>query len=111
MGRGPETNKNPTSKPQGAIAGNPVEKRYRTFTSRGVVYCRNRKGYKINILRDTGASQSLLVRNLVLRSACNALNKTVMIKGISRKPLRVPLYQIEIESEWKSGPVVVGIID
>ena len=49
-GRRPEINKNPTSKPQGAIAGNPVEKRYCAFTIRGVVYCRNRKGYKINIL-------------------------------------------------------------
>ena len=34
-----------------------------------------------------------------------------MIRGIGRKPIRVPLYQIEIESKWKSGPVVVGIID
>ena len=50
MGRGPEINKNSTSKPERDTVGNPVEKRYRTFTSRGVGYCKNRKGYKINIL-------------------------------------------------------------
>ena len=110
-GRDPKINKNPMSKSQGAIAGNPAEKRYCAFTSRGVVYCRNRKGYKINILRDTGASQSLLIRNHVPISACNTLNKTVMIRGIGIKPIKVPLYQIEIKSKWKSGPVVVGIID
>ena len=52
----------------------------------------------IDILRDTGASQSLILRRCIFEGARNSLNKTVIIKGISGEPVKIPLYRINIRS-------------
>lgn len=44
----------------------------------------------IRILRDTGASQSLIVKDYLLAGAKPDANKTVTIRGIEGKPRNIP---------------------
>ena len=66
---------------------------------------------KVSILRDTGASQSLLLRSKLPKGVIEATRETVMIEGISGKRVKIPLCKITLKSQWKDGPIKVGVVD
>ena len=64
----------------------------------------------INILRDTGASQSLLL--LITLPFCDSsyTGTNVLIKGVNSKDFEsVPLHNVHISSKFVSGPVTIGV--
>ena len=66
---------------------------------------------EVSILRDTGASQSLLLRNKLPKGVIEATRETVMIEGIGGKRVKIPLCKITLKSQWKNGPIKVGVVD
>ena len=64
----------------------------------------------IKILRDTGASQSLLLSDSLLFSEESSVGASVLIKGISCSEYSpVPLHTVYLKSNLVTGPVKVGI--
>lgn len=63
----------------------------------------------IKILRDTGASQSLLLSDTLLFSEKSSTGASVLIRGISSEYTPVPLHTVFLSSNLVSGPVKVGI--
>ena len=62
LGKGPETNRTQSGKPQGAVTTAKVNQSYRPWTKKGVIRGPNGGPVEVSILQDTGASQSLLLR-------------------------------------------------
>jgi len=65
---------------------------------------------KVSILRDTGASQSLLLENTVPTDMLEPTGESVLVKGVFGDYESIPLYKIYLESPLVSGPVVVGVM-
>ena len=63
----------------------------------------------IKILRDTAASQSLLLEGILPLSQQSSANADVLIKGVEMGYINVPLHNIKLKSDLVSGPVTVGI--
>ena len=64
----------------------------------------------IKILRDTGASQSLLLRNTLSFSEESSAGVSVLIKGVNCSEYTpVPLHTVYLSSNLVSGPVKVGV--
>jgi len=63
----------------------------------------------INILRDTGASQSLLVKDVLPLNEQSFMGSSVLIQGIKSGVACVPLHVVDLQSSLVSGPVMVGI--
>ena len=66
---------------------------------------------EVSILRDIGASQSLLLRNKLPKGVIEATRETVMIDGIGGKRVKIPLCKITLKSQWKNGPIKVGVVE
>ena len=66
---------------------------------------------EVSILRDTGASQSLLLRNKLPKGVIDATRETVKIEGIGGKKVKIPLCKITLKSQWKNGPIQVDVVD
>ena len=66
---------------------------------------------KYLILRNTGAFQSLLLRDKVPKGVIEAARETVQIEGIGGKRMKIPLWKITLKSKWKNGPIQVGVVD
>ena len=65
---------------------------------------------QIKILRDTGASQSLLLSNTLLFSEKSSVGASVLIRGINCSEYSpVPLHTVYLKSSLVTGPVKVGI--
>jgi hypothetical protein len=64
----------------------------------------------IKILRDTGASQSLLVSGVLPSSEKSCSNESVLIQGVECGFVNVPLHSVNLSSDLVSGPVTVGIV-
>ena len=111
LGKGPERNRTQPRKPQGAVTTARVDKSYRPWTKRGVIRGPHGGPVKVSILRDTGASQSLLLRSKLPKGVIEATRETVMIEGIGGKRVKIPLCQITLKSQWKNGPIKVGVVD
>ena len=62
-------------------------------------------------MRDTGASQSLLLREKLPKGVIEATRETVMIEGIGGKRVKIPLCKITLKSQWKNGPIQVGVVN
>ena len=83
---------------------------YHPFVSEGYVsLSENGETVLVKILRDTGATQSLLVDNLLPLSEQTSIGASVLIQGVGLDVISVPLHQIFLKSELVSGPVIVGI--
>ena len=63
----------------------------------------------VTILRDTGASQSLLLEGILPLSNATATGKSILLRGVELGCLDVPLHLIDLKSDLVSGPVVVGV--
>ena len=65
LGKGPENNRTQSGKPQGAVTTARGNQSYRPWAKKWVIRGPNGGPVKVSILRDTGASQSLLLREKV----------------------------------------------
>ena len=63
----------------------------------------------VKVLRDTGATQSLIASDVLPLSAQTSVDTSVLIQGVGLEVIRVPLHQIHLQSELISGLVVVGV--
>ena len=111
LGKGPERNQTQPRKPQGAVTTARVDKSYRPWTKKGMIRGPHGGPVKVSILRDTGASQSLLLRSKLPKGVIEATRETVMIEGIGGKRVKIPLCKITLKSQWKDGPIKVGVVD
>lgn len=63
----------------------------------------SRRTSNIKMMRDTGASQSLVLKN--------QLSKQIDIKGKRGEPMKIPIHRTDIKSKWISEMVAVGVIN
>ena len=111
LGKGPERNQTQPRKPQGAVTTPKGNQSYRPWTKKGMIRGPHGGPVEVSILRDTGASQSLLLRNKLPKRVIEATRETVMIEGIGGKRVKIPLCKITLKSQWKDGPIKVGVVD
>ena len=111
LGKGPERNQTQPRKPQGAVTTARIDKSYRPWTKKGMIRGPHGGPVEVSILRDTGASQSLLLRSKLPKRVIEATRETVMIEGIGGKRVKIPLCKITLKSQWKNGPIKVGVVD
>ena len=111
LGKGPERNQTQPRKPQGAVTTPRGNQSYRPWTKKGMIRGPHGGPVKVSILRDTGASQSLLLRSKLPKGVIEATRETVMIEGIGGKRVKIPLCKITLKSQWKDGPMKVGVVD
>ena len=111
LGKGPERNQTQPRKPQGAVTTARVDKSYRPWTKKGMIRGPHGGPVEVSILRDTGASESLLLRNKLPKRVIEATRETVMIEGIGGKRVKIPLCKITLKSQWKDGPIKVAVVD
>ena len=111
LGKGPERNRTQPRKPQGAVTTASVDKSYQPWTKKGMIRGPHGGPVEVSILRDTGASQSLLLRNKLPKGVIEATRETLMIEGIGGKRVKIPLCKITLKSLWKNGPIQVGVVE
>ncbi|KAK0138160.1 Retrovirus-related Pol polyprotein from transposon 412 [Merluccius polli] len=63
----------------------------------------------VRILRDTGAAQSFMLRDLLPLSEKTATGSSVLVQGIEMGFIRVPLHRVCLKSDLVCGDVVVGV--
>ena len=63
----------------------------------------------VKILRDTGATQTLILENVLPFSSVSSCRDSVLLQGIELGTVRVPLHRVELSSKLVSGLVVVGV--
>ena len=84
---------------------------YRPFLSDGFVSVNSdfAKYAPITILRDTGASQFLILTDTLPFSEKTSSGTSVRIQGVECGFVNVPLYNIYLSSDLVNSPVAVGI--
>ena len=82
---------------------------YEPFISEGMVSFMDdsTKPIRIKILRDRGASQSIILANVLPFSEKTYSGTSVLIQGIECGSMNVPLHNIFLYSELVIGPVAV----
>ena len=83
---------------------------YKPFISEGVVSLvgDESSSQKVKILRDTGATQSLMLDSVLpLTESFNGAN--VLISGVEMGILEVPLDEVNIKSSLINGNIVIGM--
>ena len=63
----------------------------------------------IKILRDTGASQSLILADILPFSEKTSSSTSVLIQGVECGTVNIPLHHVNLSSDLVTGPVVIGI--
>ena len=111
LGKGPENNQTQPRKPQGAVTTATGNQSYRSWTKKGVIRGQHGGPVEVSILRDTGASQSLLLQNELPKGVIEATCETVLIEGIGGKRVKILLCKITLKYQWKNGPIQVGVVD
>ena len=111
LGKGPDRNQTQPRKPQGAVTTPRGNQSYRPWMKKGMIRGPHGGPVEVSILRDTGASQSLLLRSKLPKRVIEATRETVMIEGIGGKRVKIPLCKITLMSQWKNGPIRVGVVD
>ena len=83
---------------------------YEPFLSEGTITLLHDKSITkpIRILRDTGASQSLILAEAIPLSEKSHSGKSVLIQGVECGLVTVPLHQVNLKSDLVSGTVTVG---
>ena len=84
---------------------------YEPFLSDGFVSLNSDSAQStpIKILRDTGASQSLILADTLPFSEKSSSGTSVLIQGVECGFVNVPLHNIYLSSDLVTGPVAVGI--
>ena len=63
----------------------------------------------IRILRDTGASLSVILQGTIPLSEQTYTGQNVLLRGVEMGNMEVPLHRIQLQSELISGTVTVGV--
>ena len=63
----------------------------------------------IKILRDTGASQSLILADILPFSEKTSSGTSVLIQGVECGTVNIPLHHVDLSSDLVTGLVVIGI--
>ncbi|XP_071490828.1 uncharacterized protein [Diadema antillarum] len=86
-----------------------VDEKYKDFISKGTVTIAEFR-VSVVILRDTGATQSLMVGDVKsMPMDCNTGRK-VLIHDVNGGTQAVPLFRVKLDSGLISGEVIVGIV-
>ena len=84
---------------------------YKPFISEGVVSLvgDENSSQKVKILRDTGATQSLMLDNVLPLTENSFSGANVLISGVEMGILEVPLHEVNIKSSLINGNIVIGM--
>ena len=84
---------------------------YKPFISEGVVSLvgDENSSQKVKILRDTGATQSLMLDSVLPLTENSFTGANVLISGVEMGVLEVPLHEVNIKSSLINGNIVIGI--
>ena len=84
---------------------------YKPFISEGVVSLVGDKSssQKVKILRDTGATQSLMLDSVLPLTENSFTGANVLISGVEMGVLEVPLHEVNIKSSLINGNIVIGM--
>ena len=89
-----------------------VREEYRPFVSVGSVsFVDSLSTIPVKILRDTGATQTLLLKNTLPFDMSSATGESVIIQGVEGGFINVPLHRVNLVSDIVSGSVVVGVME
>ena len=90
-----------------------VREEYRPFVSVGSVSLVDRisTSVPVKILRDTGATQTLMSKHTLPFGTSSATGKSIVIQGIDGGFKKVPLHLVNLVSDVVSGSVVVGVLN
>ncbi|KAG7471871.1 hypothetical protein MATL_G00102630 [Megalops atlanticus] len=88
-----------------------VDTGYNPFISTGTVSLSGKEEDQvfITILRDTGATQSFILEDVLPFSNETYCGVDVLVQGIELGTVRVPLHSLRLQSTLVSGPVKVGL--
>ena len=89
-----------------------VREEYRPFVSVGSVSLVDSLSTPapVKILRDTGATQTLLLKDTLPFEMSSATGESVIIQGVEGGFINVPLHRVNLVSDIVSGSVVVGVM-
>jgi len=97
-------------KPVCSISSSKAPSSYQSFISTGYLSVEdNSPPIPITILRDTGASQSLLAEGVAPLSKETAIGDNVLISDVELGFASVPLHKVFLKSDLISGHVIVGV--
>ena len=84
---------------------------YKPFISEGVVSIvgDENSSQKVKILRDTGATQSLMLDSVLPLTENSFTGANVLISGVEMGVLEVPLHEVNIKSSLINGNIVIGM--
>ena len=84
---------------------------YKPFISEGVVSLvgDENNSQKVKILRDTGATQSLMLDSVLPLTENSFTGANVLISGVEMGVLEVPLHEVNIKSSLINGNIVIGM--
>ena len=87
-----------------------IQEVYEPFLSEGTISLLHDTSITkpIRILRDTGASQSLILADAIPLSEKSHSGKSVLIQGVECGLVTVSLHQVNLKSDLVSGTVTVG---
>ena len=90
-----------------------VREEYRPFVSVGSVSLVDSISISVpvKILRDTGATQTLMSKHTLPFGTSSATGKSIVIQGIDGGFKKVPLHLVNLVSDVVSGSVVVGVLN
>ncbi|KAJ8030015.1 hypothetical protein HOLleu_29581 [Holothuria leucospilota] len=89
-----------------------IKEEYLPFVSEGFISLDGNSAHppvKVKILRDTGATQSLLLDGVLPLSDSTSTGANVLIQGVECGFISVPLHKINLKSDLVSGSVIVGV--
>ena len=84
---------------------------YKPFISEGVVSLvgDENSSQKVKILRDTGATRSLMLDSVLPLTENSFTGANVLISGVEMGILEVPLHEVNIKSSLINGNIVIGM--
>ena len=84
---------------------------YKPFISEGVVSLvgDENSSQKVKILRDTSATQSLMLDSVLPLTENSFTGANVLISGVEMSVLEVPLHEVNIKSSLINGNIVIGM--
>ena len=84
---------------------------YKPFISEGVVSLvgDENSSQKVKFLRDTGATQSLMLDSVLPLTENSFMGANVLISGVEMGVLEVPLHEVNIKSSLINGNIVIGM--
>ena len=86
-----------------------IREEFKPFVSEGFVSLESSSSQvPIKILRDTGATQSLLLEGVLLLNVSTSTGESVIAQGIEGGCVNIPLHKVKLVSDLVTGSVVVG---